>query len=63
MFPGQRLTKALLLTRYMPFKEHNIGKGASVGVIGIGGLGHLAVSSNTLVKDNNKLIHIVVTMG
>jgi D-arabinose 1-dehydrogenase-like Zn-dependent alcohol dehydrogenase len=27
----------------MPFKYENISKGASVGIVGIGGIGHLAV--------------------
>lgn len=31
------------ITTYLPFKQNNIGKGASVGIMGIGGLGHLAV--------------------
>ena len=29
---------------YLPFKHQNIGPETSVGIIGIGGLGHLAVS-------------------
>jgi D-arabinose 1-dehydrogenase-like Zn-dependent alcohol dehydrogenase len=29
--------------RYLPFKHQNIGPETRVGVIGIGGLGHLAV--------------------
>lgn len=31
------------ITTFSPLKEYNIGKGSRVGVIGIGGLGHMAV--------------------
>ncbi|KAF7730004.1 DEAD (Asp-Glu-Ala-Asp) box polypeptide 23 [Apophysomyces ossiformis] len=31
------------VTTYLPFKHYNIGKESSVGVVGIGGLGHLAI--------------------
>ncbi len=31
------------ITTYTPLKNHNVGPGSRVGVIGIGGLGHLAV--------------------
>lgn len=31
------------ITTYSPMKYHNIGKGHKVGVVGLGGLGHMAV--------------------
>ncbi|RUS31328.1 chaperonin 10-like protein [Jimgerdemannia flammicorona] len=31
------------ITTYTPFKHHNIGANTRVGIVGIGGLGHLAV--------------------
>ena len=31
------------ITTYSPLKRHNIGKGHRVGVVGLGGLGHMAV--------------------
>ncbi|KAG0167693.1 hypothetical protein DFQ30_005751 [Apophysomyces sp. BC1015] len=31
------------VTTYLPFKHYKIGKDSSVGVVGIGGLGHLAI--------------------
>ena len=31
------------ITTYSPLKHSNVGKGQKVGIVGIGGLGHLAV--------------------
>ncbi|RUS16787.1 chaperonin 10-like protein [Endogone sp. FLAS-F59071] len=31
------------ITTYLPFKYHNIGESTRVGIVGIGGLGHLAI--------------------
>ncbi|KAI8388802.1 putative NADP-dependent alcohol dehydrogenase C 2 [Radiomyces spectabilis] len=31
------------ITTYLPFKHYQIGKDATVGIVGIGGLGHLAI--------------------
>ncbi|KAI7893474.1 chaperonin 10-like protein [Mucor mucedo] len=31
------------ITTYLPFKNHDIGKDTTVGILGIGGLGHLAI--------------------
>ncbi|KAI8146738.1 chaperonin 10-like protein [Fennellomyces sp. T-0311] len=31
------------ITTYLPFKQQNIGKNQTVGIVGIGGLGHLAI--------------------
>lgn len=40
------------VTVYSPFKHWNIRKGANVGVVGLGGLGHLAVKIATAMGAN-----------
>ncbi len=51
------------ITTYSPLKDHNVGPGSRVGVMGLGGLGHMAVklanamgaSVTALTTSNNKV--------
>ena len=51
------------ITTYSPLKEHNVGPGSRVGVMGLGGLGHMAVKLanamgadvTALTTSNNKV--------
>jgi len=51
------------ITTYSPLKQHNVGHGSRVGVMGLGGLGHMAVklanamgaSVTALTTSNNKV--------
>lgn len=47
---------------YLPFKHQNIGPETSVGVIGIGGLGHLAVSRHEIKLVSIECVKLMLHM-